>query len=447
MTPSVFPQKYSLFRRQKRYLIEFQRFDQKISALWDPTKPFPLGMPARFYLRKDKSQISLVDTRTSQGVKDIATVRFNAPISLKIHTTDADPWIITLRATAPVEPAAFHNPETLDAPIVAPPYYLYFGYRRRLLNHRLVTDKFRIQVGKTQVFRYEYRDGNHLIIPQQDDVSWRTFGGTCQELIKDIPFSLNDTPFLEGWVEWAQHWWRMVPLSHPEGTELFVVRNQDPGFLSRNTGIASALVAWLIWLFVPMTVTQLPPPVETASLTVQSTPRFNLPLPKAELARRQRERDFEVRVKVTESPLPYTEDEEAQIIGSSNPDESATGAKVSRQPSRRGRRSFYMGEDIAISGDGILAASTVQKYFERHADEFQTCHYDLLKKQNGEKGAVAYHFTITQFGKADKLKVVSSDIKEPLFLECLTSIINRMDFPRPQSNSVDVDYQFYFEGR
>ncbi len=445
MTPSVFPQRFSLYRRERRYLLEFSRNDQKLSHTWDPAKPFPIGTPARFWLHKENGRIRLMDTRTSKGIQEIAQLKFNAPVSLKIHSTDAAPWIITLRNTLPVEPIAFQLPETLDIPIVGPPYYLYSGYRRQLLNHRQVQDKFRIQIGKTAVFKYELKNGQHLITPQQDEVTWRTFEGECHGLIKGVAFALDDTPFLAGWVEWQQHWWRMMPLTAPEGTEMFVVQNQDPGFFSRNTSIAVGLVAWMLWLFVPMKVTKLPPPAETATLTVQTTPRFNPPLPAAELLRRRKLED--VLVNVTESVLPAQEEEEATVIGSSDPvEQNAKQARTTRIPSRRGRRSFYMGENIDVRGDGILEPQAVQRYLERHAPEVQSCHNELLKKRNGQKGEITMTWVITQFGKADRAKITKAEVTDAEFQTCLMTIIKRMDFPRPQSGPVDVTYQFYFEG-
>src|SRR5688572_7778659 len=156
-----------------------------MSSLWDPNKAFPLGAPALFWLHKENGRIRLMDTRTSKGTQEIAQLRFNSPISLKIHSSDLDPWVITLRKTAPIEPVAFKPPETLDIPIIAPPFYLYSAYRRRLLGLKNVSEKFRIQIGKTLVFQYEYKAGQHLVIPRQEKVTWRTFEGECQELTKD----------------------------------------------------------------------------------------------------------------------------------------------------------------------------------------------------------------------------------------------------------------------
>ncbi len=441
VTPSLFPQRYSLYQRHRRYLVEFRRGGQQVTHLWDPRKPFALGSPSRFFLTKEAKKIRLVDKLARSGQEEIAALKFHTPITLRLHATDAEPWIITLRPTAPFEPAAFRNPETLDIPDIEPPYYLYTGFRRRLFTQRQVGDQFRIQIGNTPVFRYEYTSGQHRITAYQEDVTWRNFEGQAQELIKEVPLILDNGPFLDGWVEWQQHWWRTVPLSTPEGTAMFVIRNQDPNFFTRNTGIAVALVAWVLWLMLPFNAIEERTPVDPATLSVSMINRFNLPLTASQ--RRAQLEQGPVRVKITDSKIRNrAEEEEATVLASSETGEAKRSA-IKRE--RANRNGFTYGEGMLVKGAGALDEDKLQKTFDRKRDEIQTCYHGLQLKAPNQGGAVTLSWKSTRLGRAEGVTVKRSEIAYSPFQECLVKLVEGMDLPRPQKGDVTVDYPFYFD--
>lgn len=441
MVPTVFPQRYSLYRRTRRYLVEFRRKGTQVTHLWDARQAFPLGAPARYYLKKHGSRIRLVDRQGAGESEEVAALKFHTPISLKLHPTDKEPWIITLRPTAPFEPAAFRDPATLEVEHVSPPFCLYSGYRKRLFDQKRVGDFFKVNIANVPVFRYELTNNQHTLTPFQEGVTWRTFEGEAKELIKGISFCLDDTPFLEGWVEWEQHWWRMVPIAAPEGTEMFLVRNQDPNFFTRSTGIASLLVGWILYLLLPFSAVPEIEPVEPATLSVSAVKRYLTPTSDAERLA-QKKLPEPVRVKITEAELQ--EGEDGTVLATSDTKEAKS---VEARREKASRDGFTFGEGIGVRGKGELDTAKLVKQFERKREEIQTCYHGLQLKAPGKGGTVLLNWKISQMGKAEGVQVKTSEISYTPFQECLVKMISLMEMPRPKRGEVWVDFPFYFETR
>jgi hypothetical protein len=99
---------------------------------------------------------------------------------------------------------------------------------------------------------------------------------------------------------------------------------------------------------------------------------------------------------------------------------------------------------MAISGDGSLAESEIEKVLSKYLQRFQYCYEKALLSDSSLAGHILVQWTIGSGGATSDVKVIRSQLNNALLHQCLTSEIGKVRFPAPQGGNVIVKYPFAF---
>ena len=90
---------------------------------------------------------------------------------------------------------------------------------------------------------------------------------------------------------------------------------------------------------------------------------------------------------------------------------------------------------------GDLDKAIVRRYIKRHQDKLTACYETQLAKQPKLRGTVQAQFAIGGDGK-----VTQSDASgvDPAVASCIAGVIKAIEFPKPKSGTVGVNYPFTF---
>jgi hypothetical protein len=102
------------------------------------------------------------------------------------------------------------------------------------------------------------------------------------------------------------------------------------------------------------------------------------------------------------------------------------------------------GTGMALSGEGKLPESLVQKVLAKYIEKFQYCYEKALLADSSLSGSVVMQWSISMAGQASDIKVIRSQMNNAGLHNCLSRELSRIKFPAPTGGSVTVKYPFAF---
>ena len=95
-----------------------------------------------------------------------------------------------------------------------------------------------------------------------------------------------------------------------------------------------------------------------------------------------------------------------------------------------------------------LTAGEISSVTRRNLNQIRHCYERLLQRRPGVVGKAKTKFIINPNGRVGSARILSSNISDNQFRNCLTRTIKKWKFPKPRNNSsVDVNYPFAFNPR
>ena len=92
-----------------------------------------------------------------------------------------------------------------------------------------------------------------------------------------------------------------------------------------------------------------------------------------------------------------------------------------------------------------LTAGEISSVIRRNLNQIRHCYERLLQRRPGVVGKAKTKFIINPNGRVGSARILSSNISDNQFRNCLTRTIKKWKFPKPRNNSsVDVNYPFAF---
>ena len=95
-------------------------------------------------------------------------------------------------------------------------------------------------------------------------------------------------------------------------------------------------------------------------------------------------------------------------------------------------------------GTGKLAKSAIASVVKRRIRSVQSCYERELKKDPNLSGKVTVQFTIGTVGRVTSAKITVNTTKSRSVGTCITGLIGRWRFPKPEGGAVTVAYPFVF---
>ena len=80
----------------------------------------------------------------------------------------------------------------------------------------------------------------------------------------------------------------------------------------------------------------------------------------------------------------------------------------------------------------------------RNKEEISNCYNISLTKNNQIRGEMLWQWSINKSGQTEQIKLISSNIKDLNFINCLKNRISRWTFPKPKKGKVSIRYPFKF---
>jgi len=118
--------------------------------------------------------------------------------------------------------------------------------------------------------------------------------------------------------------------------------------------------------------------------------------------------------------------------------EAAAQLGASTKPTRAKVPTVSMGQPVA---NGDLDKAIIRRYVKIHVDELQTCYTHELATKPSLAGTVSTQFTISPTGKVASCTAAGVD---PAVSTCVANTIKAIEFPKPKSGSVQVNFPFTY---
>lgn len=102
------------------------------------------------------------------------------------------------------------------------------------------------------------------------------------------------------------------------------------------------------------------------------------------------------------------------------------------------------GRRIAISGEGSIAESVIEKILAKNLAKFQYCYEKALLADPGLAGNIVMQWTIEGNGGTTNVKVVKSQLGNSGLHSCLARELTHIKFPSPSGGAVIIKFPFSF---
>ena len=107
--------------------------------------------------------------------------------------------------------------------------------------------------------------------------------------------------------------------------------------------------------------------------------------------------------------------------------------------------SSYHRRTPLIKRSGGLTSGEVARIVRQNLNQIRHCYEQLIQRQPGVRGKVEVGFIIVADGRVGDAKIISSNMDNSNFKNCILSRISNLKFPKPRGGAkVDVKYPFVF---
>jgi hypothetical protein len=94
---------------------------------------------------------------------------------------------------------------------------------------------------------------------------------------------------------------------------------------------------------------------------------------------------------------------------------------------------------------GSLSRGEVQAVINRYIGRIRRCYEQALTRSPGLSGSARFAWTITPAGGVSGVRSQGGNMTDGQVSNCISGVIRRMRFPRPQGGSVQIVYPFMFQ--
>ena len=94
---------------------------------------------------------------------------------------------------------------------------------------------------------------------------------------------------------------------------------------------------------------------------------------------------------------------------------------------------------------GSLSRDAVQAVINQNVDRIRQCYGQALARNPNLSGSARFAWTITPAGGVSELSSQGGTMTDSQVSNCISEVIRRMQFPRPQGGPVQIVYPFIFQ--
>lgn len=93
---------------------------------------------------------------------------------------------------------------------------------------------------------------------------------------------------------------------------------------------------------------------------------------------------------------------------------------------------------------GSIDKALIRRNIRRHLNEIKACYESELTQTPTLEGRIVTQFTINQRGAVEDVKLLSLNVTNPSFEQCIKREVGTWVFPKPETGKVVVSYPFVF---